>query len=351
MEGGQAMVRSRVPLLLLVVCSVLAAGPARSQVAKQSNDVLSAISFTSDKLVLSEPIEDFDSVQSLLPDTTRNGWEAFRLGTSPNFKAAVDKRTGRISLAEGAFGMFPGRGNGLTNANIAGFLGGRTAPDLAVVDALTRNFLPRVASLLGVDAATLSLDQGRSGQPASHVWFADYNVVREGMPIEGARVVFRYNNGNLVQWGSENLPSPGAAVPPTKLTRDAALAALQSYIGGLQAGDTLIDAGSLHLLPANVAAAGSADGFQFGNGRGIAKVWQFKFHRDGVMGTWQARVDTATGELLELKDVNDYAQATGGVYLISPTVGAETVQAMPFANLSTGGFTNSAGVFGASGAS
>ena len=36
------------------------------------------------------------------------------------------------------------------------------------------------------------------------------------------------------------------------------------------------------------------------------------------MGTWRARVDAATGEVLEIADVNDYAlaQATGGIYQI-----------------------------------
>src|SRR5262249_25579005 len=157
------------------------------------------------------------------------------------------------------------------------------------------------------------------------LWFVDYDVVRDGLPIEGARVVFRVNNGNLIQFGTENLPSPGAVVPPTNLTRDSALAALSQYIGGFSAADSFRDNGSLHLLRANRVDNGAAEGFQFGQGRGIAKVWQFVFHRDGVMGTWQARVDAATGEILQLQDINDYAlaQATGGIYQNSPTTGPE----------------------------
>ena len=65
------------------------------------------------------------------------------------------------------------------------------------------------------------------------------------------------------------------------------------------------------------------------------------------MGTWRARVDAATGEVLELSDINDYAaaQVTGGTYLNSPTTGSEVVRPAPFANVSTGGFTNSAGIY------
>ena len=126
------------------------------------------------------------------------------------------------------------------------------------------------------------------------------------------------------------------------------LNAVAQLIGGFQVGDTFRDAGSLHLLPVAVVNNNKvAEGFEFGKGRELAKVWQFVFHRDGVMGTWRARVDAATGEVLELADINDYvaAQATGGTYLNSPTTGSEVVRPMPFTNLSTGGFSNSAGLY------
>ena len=67
--------------------------------------------------------------------------------------------------------------------------------------------MPRVKSFLGIDPSQLVLNRGRSGQPSGHVWFVDYDVVGDGLKIEGARVVFRVNNGNLIQYGTENLPS------------------------------------------------------------------------------------------------------------------------------------------------
>jgi hypothetical protein len=337
-------------LLLLMLASTFFINPAAAQVAKQGNDVLSSLSFTHEKLLPSQPVEPLENVQSLVGPTLQNGWAAFLMGANPNWQAAVDGRTGQVALAEGGnVAWVPGRGNSLGNKDLANVLGGRGKPDLTVIDSIARNFMPRVTLLLGIDPKTLVLSQGRSGQPASHLWFADYDIVREGMPVEGARVVFRVNNGNLIQFGTENLPYRGAVVPPTKLTRDAALAALSQYIGGFGVADSFRDNGSLHLLPANIASNGFAEGFKFGQGRGIAKVWQFTFHRDGVMGTWQGRVDAATGEVLQLADVNDYvqAQATGGTFLNSPTTGSEVVRPAPFTNLTGGatGFTNSAGIY------
>jgi hypothetical protein len=54
-------------------------------------------------------------------------------------------------------------------------------------------------------------------------------------------------------------------------------------------------------------------------------------------------VDATTGELLELLDINRYAQVLGGVFASSPVIAPETVLPMPFANVSPLGFADSAG--------
>src|SRR5262249_13778944 len=162
----------------------------------------------------------------------------------------------------------------LTTKDLGGFLKSKPQIDLEVMDAIARDYMPRVKSFIGFDAIQLTLNRGRSGQPAGHVWFVDYDVVRERVPIEGARVVLVGNNGKLSQHGSEFLPAPGAAVPPTRLTRGQAVDAVAKYIGGFQVNDSFRDNGSLHLLPSAVPSKRFAEGYEFGKGRGIAKVWQ-----------------------------------------------------------------------------
>jgi trimeric autotransporter adhesin len=336
--------------LFLVLCALVAL-PAIGQVAKQSGtDVLSSLAFVHEKLQVSDPIEPLDNARAFVSPTLQNNWEAYRigLGTTTRWDATIDRRTGLISFAEGGnVSWVPGRGNKLTTADLGGVLKGKPQVDMGVMETIARGYLPRVQAFLGVDPKDLVLNRGRSGQPADHLWFVDFDVVRDGLTVEGARVVFRVNNGNLIQYGTEGLPAPGAKVPVAKLTQKDALDAVAQLIGGFQVGDTFRDAGSLHLLPVAVVNNKLAERFEFGKGRDLAKVWQFVFHRDGVMGTWRARVDAATGEVLELADINDYvaAQATGGTYLNSPTTGSEVVRPMPFTNLSTGGFANSAGLY------
>jgi hypothetical protein len=335
---------SALSLLVLVLFGL----PARAQVAKQGNDTLSSLAFQSDRLAPSQPVDSIDSVGSAVANATQSAWAAFRLTAPVEWRAMVDKRTGRVSFAEGGkIAWIPGRGNSLTQSDLALVLQpGAKKVDLGAMESIARSYLPKVAGLIGVDPKSLVLNLSRSGQPAGHVWFVDFDVLAGGQPIEGARVVFRVNNGNLIQFGTENLPAAGAVVPTASVTRDQALAAVAKYIGGFGSADSFGDSGSLHLMTANLPSTRSADGFDFGNGRGLAKVWQLTFHRDGVMGNWRARVDAATGEVLELADVNEYAtaQATGGIFQNSPTTGPEIVRPMPFANAG-GGFTNSAGLY------
>ncbi|HXU32798.1 MAG TPA: hypothetical protein VN851_19685 [Thermoanaerobaculia bacterium] len=336
------------PLASLGCALLFGAAAARGQVAKQGNDVLSSLAVHSDRLAPSEPIAPIDRHPGALPFFAQIDWDGFRTNAKGNWQASLDERTGRVAFVEGAGRPWiPGRGNSLKPEDLAGVTGGSGKVDLAAMEKIARGFLPEVAGMLGVSPATLRLNQGRSGQPASHLWFVDFDVVRGGLAVEGARVVFRVNNGNLIQFGTENLPAPGARVPQTVLSRDDARTAVAAYIGGFTSGDHFRDRGSLHLLPDNAVDERFDDGYDFGKGRGLVKVWDVTFRRDGTMGTWRARVDATSGALLEFADVNDYAtaQVTGGVFMISPTVTPETVRAMPYANLSIGGSATSAGTY------
>jgi hypothetical protein len=337
------------PFLCTLALAAILTGAAHAQVAKQGHDTLSSLAFQSERLQMSEQIEPLEDVESSVAQATQSAWSTFRLAAPVEWRAVVDKRHGLISFAEGGnIGWIPGRGNSLTLGDLSLVLKpGAKKVDLAALEAIARTFLPKVSGMLGVDPKTLVLNLSRSGQPAGHLWFVDFDIVQGGMTVEGARVLFRINNGNLIQFGTENLPVPGSAVPAVSVTAAQALAAVAKYIGGFSSSDSFADNGSLHLVPANIPSTASADGFDFGAGRGLAKVYQFVFHRDGVQGNWQARVDALSGEVLELRDINDYATAavTGGTYLNSPATGSEVVRPAPYANVSSGGFTNAAGLY------
>lgn len=319
---------------LLIAAAILSAGPeATAQIPDEPNDPMRSLQTVSPKLLHSEPVVPLAEAAGLVRGGSIEAWRRF---SSTGWSASVDQRNGLIVTVTGS-----------------GLPWSDGESGLARLESLAREFLRGDGSLLGVDPDRLRLNEARSGRLAPHVWAVDFDVLADGDPIEGARVVFRVNSGRLIQFGSENLPSPGTPVPQAVLDRAAAREIVARHLGaGTTAGgftdaDTFLDDGSLHLVPVNLdVTVNLVEGRRFtpGQGRGLARVWQFVFRREGSIGTYRARVDAVTGELLEFADINRYAQATGGV-ASDTAAGTETVRPMPFADLGGGSFTSSSGLY------
>ncbi|HTQ80108.1 MAG TPA: hypothetical protein VMM92_08930, partial [Thermoanaerobaculia bacterium] len=336
-------------LLSLSAWALLAAGAEAQVKPTYRNDPFHRIALQPGRLAAHESVAPWAEVEGQLAPEIRDGWAAFLLGLDGEWRGYADQRTGLLEYAEGAgIPWIPGRGNQLTAADLAAVTG---SPEvhLSDLEKMARTFLGRVGKLLGVDPAELVLNAGRSGQAADYLWFVDFDLVRSGRPVEGARVSFTVNNGNLIQFGTVLVPPADVLAPEMAIERDKALSVLSQHVGGFTAADRLLDPGSLHLLPVDLDDSRQAAGFAPGHGRGLVLTWDFTFKRERVMGTWRGRVDATTGELLAFSDINRYAQVTGGVYPESYATDTEVVRPMPFASINPSGTSDSAGYFTYSG--
>src|SRR6476646_5595837 len=100
--------------LALLVIAIPASGPLAAQIPQQPNNPLSRLTFRSDELAPSQPIQALESAQNAIPSAAREGWTAFRR-THGEWKASVDERTGLIASAAGpGIPWIPGHGNSLT---------------------------------------------------------------------------------------------------------------------------------------------------------------------------------------------------------------------------------------------
>jgi fibronectin type 3 domain-containing protein len=331
-------------LALLLAGHALAAA-AGAQVALDRGGNLHLLARESARLTLAPDVGPLDEERNSLALEADLALDELVRGAGGRWSGHVDRRTGRVAGLEGSgIAFFPGRGNRLRADDVRAWLVGKPVADLAAHDRRARAFLAEAAHVLGVEPSELRLNAGRSGNPAPHVWFVDYDVTRGGLPVEGARVVLAVNNGNLVAVGTENLPPRGGRTPRLRLDAAAARRVVEDHVGGFYSDDRFVDRGSYHLLPANANDARFDEGFERGHGREIVGVWQVTFHRRGEPGTFRARVDAQSGELLDFLDVNEYGAATGGVYQTDKPA-TERVLPMPFANVASGVYTNSAGVF------
>ncbi len=345
------MIRKTLKTVALAGAAVMLAAAASAQMMPR-NDPGPLGRLATLKEALSPPASTalLDQAPAGIATNLPDAWGRFQSEAGGTWVGYVDRRSGYLEFAEGSgWPWIPGAGNTLAKADIASFLGASGAVDLATMDRIARSFLPQVEALLGIEAKDLKLSEGRSGPMSDYLWYVDYDVYRGGWKIEGARVMFRINHGNLVQFGTEGVPPPSVVPPFPRLSRDEAVQAVAAYIGGFSDRDAFVEAGSLLMMTRAKIDPAAAERFQPGDGYSLLPVWQLSFRRKGTVGTWRARVDASNGRIVEFGDVNEYAQAKEGVVLVQPSLG-ETSKPVPFTNISTGGFTNSAGVYAPAGA-
>ncbi len=257
---------------------------------------------------------------------------------SGEWEVRMDTRSDRPNLIEGiGVPLLPGKGNRLTRDDLK--LGHPGEVTIADVEARVRAFLAEFPEILRVAPEQLRLNEESSARAGldGRFWVIELQQVYKGIPVEGANVFFRINQGNIVQFGTEKIAAIRLDTKP-KTSREGAMASAFVALGvGLFEKTEIVNAGELRIYP--TLTAGEAPAMRFtgtpGKGYGHVLAWKLAFRRDGDPATWAAVVDAQTGKVLEIQDLNDYAQVTGGIY---PTTNTDTevVVGLPSANVTNG---------------
>ncbi|MEM9556091.1 MAG: PQQ-binding-like beta-propeller repeat protein [Acidobacteriota bacterium] len=313
--------------------------------------------FVDTRLQPTRDAADFSLTMGELPATRAAAWRAFRDAQRDRgpWAARIDRRSGLIEIAEGAgLPWLPGAGNDLRieeldrSLTVETIADGTVRPTLQALEALSHQFSADIAPLLGVDGRDLRLDRSVSGSYSDFLHVVEFDVfTASGLPIRGARVFFRVNHGNLVQFGAERMPPPGLEPPAAVLGAAEARQAVAAYVEGFDASrDAFLGRPQLF-----VQLLDTGDAFRrVGEGYTLLPVWQLRFQRQGEHPTWQVLLDATNGEVLELRDVNRYPQITGGYWPVSWRVDgvqqAQVTTGWPYTSVTpTGGTTNTSGVY------
>jgi hypothetical protein len=262
-------------------------------------------------------------------------WDRFLTENGTAWSLMMDRRTGYPALAEGAgVPWVPGRGNGLQLRDLRESLGANGTVTRATLVKLAKGFIRQYPELFGVDPQDLRVNPVSTGEYGGYLWFVQLDRTYHGIPVERSYVVFRVNNGNLVQFGGEYL-GPIDLDPLPSIDAETAQQVLAAYVGGLEATDEWVNTGSLSILP--LAPSGDDGVYKGQTGQGVEYhlVYTLAFRRAGVMGTWTAKVDAHTGEVLQFADANVYGSVTGGIYQNS-NADPEVVRPLGFVNVSNG---------------
>ena len=268
--------------------------------------------------------------------------ELENLGAHPEV-AFLDSRGGRWRTLLFALPVIPGSGTG----NDLTWDGEPPADDAALGELAWQ----RVRSFVASHAASLRIDTDElvprigvhDGGDLIQIW-ADRTS--QGLPVRGAGFTAVINHGNLILMGAElwgdivldRLPAWSA---------DAALARVASYVAPMNI-ESLRGDSTLAILPAR-----SVSGETYSH----RLAWVVHPAIPGDVGQWEALVDAHSGELLAFQDLNHYGasrKVIGGVYPVAyddvaPDGFMVDGYPMPFADLSSGGFTDAGGNFNAAG--
>ncbi len=325
--------------LFLIVLLVALAGPATAVTLKQPSAL--------DRLELSDPalhagrrVAPLQAVADRTPNAA--AWLDYLSSLGKNGVVMLDLRSGEPALVRGTpEPWIPGSGNGLTLSDLGATLGRSvTSVDAGVLRDLATRFLERHQALLRVRPDELhfleALPVGDS------LWVVTFDHRPEGIPVRGSRLTLVVSHGNLVLWGSDHMAPAARQKWVPAVTLSTARSVVESYVTWDPGRDRWVGEPELVLLPeALPVRLGEAP---LGTGAGHRMVWEFTFHRKGVTGTWLARVDAVTGDLLEFGDINAYGGVRGGVEPETWT-DPEHLWPLPLVHLSTGGFTSLEGLF------
>lgn len=269
----------------------------------------------------------------------------------------LDPRSGAAMNVVTSIPMIPGSGkaNRLALADVSRSLGRRILRiDDRVVADLFLKFVAQNQDVYGIDVRQLGA--ARVTQINDYLWHISIPQSVNGVPVRWGRLLAVINHGNLIlsgteTWGNVRIDT-AASVPPA-----VALKKGFEYVGGRASGDRIWKEAALEILPLSPPEFTLGESFDgpAGSGYGHRLAWVFGFQRMPGMARWEMAVDAHSGELLYMKDANDYVdkKIDGGAYPLTNTGVCPTDQTcgtmqpetpMPWADTGLA-FTNGAGVF------
>ncbi|MEJ5165657.1 MAG: proprotein convertase P-domain-containing protein [Thermoanaerobaculia bacterium] len=280
-------------------------------------------------------ISKLEEISGKIPNY--NEYQRMLQQLGPNWNVFIDERTGRISLLEGgAIPWMPGPANFLVETC-----------DLSCLETKAREFLKNYKNVFQIENFDLVLDKEGSIYIGNSIHTLRFQAYYKGIKIEGGSVYFLINNGNLINLSLQNLGNISIDTNP-KFSSSDAWQILNSYLSGiLSPKDEVIERGKLLIIPITPKGM-NPDIFNatFGSGIDYLLVWELIFTRPGVMGTWRARIDAITGEVVEFLDINKYGLIKGGVYKTDKNpVQVEEVMPFPYCDYGTNLYTDVSGSF------
>ncbi len=220
--------------------------------------------------------------------------ERFLAEHSDRWEVRWDVRSDRPHLIQGpGIPLWPA-GNGNVAPKDAGAPAG---VQLELVERRLRGFLADHPQLFGISPANLRLDKNRSFGNDRGLWLIEFEQVHGGLPVAGARVFMRLNNGRLVQFGSHGLARVKLDLEPALTVARAFDLAARAFGQELE---LLADRG-LAIYPVDAGQPGES--YRGTPGHGLRHRLAWRLTAGIGDGAYDLVVDADDGELLESRSL------------------------------------------------
>jgi hypothetical protein len=309
MEGSfmfSSLYRNR--YLAVLVFIVLVVRPAAAQVVKVPRSELDRLQMSKRQLRVTKTIVDAEKE----PAFANAPIKRFRGAYPGKWRFLVDRRTGRINLVEGgSIPLIPGAANQLAGQDKCRDANCTSADKII---AASREFIARNADLLQVNPEQLRADPAGVVAIGASTYFVRFQWMIGDVPVEGGSLFLAINNGNLIQFGSQNI-GPISLDPKPAISLERAWEILRRYVNSEGKRDVVVSQGTLSIIPMTPKDVDpDTRKFAFGKMIDYSLVYRLAFHRPGVLGNWEGVIDAKTGDLLQFHDANVYGHVQGGVY-------------------------------------
>ncbi|HQO20951.1 MAG TPA: hypothetical protein PLA03_11400, partial [Acidobacteriota bacterium] len=339
-------------LCWMLILTLLSSLPLFATKIKEGKDRLDSLTFHAERTWKTSHGKSLESVLNIVPSSILMDFERFNAASGGWWTMTFDTVTGKPQKYEGGVPWIPGTGlgNSLTAADlgVTNLQASTNSIPVDIVSQKAMKFMEEYPELLGVDPGDLVLQKEASGPMLDYLYSLNYQWTYHGIPVEHAHVGFYLNSGNLVMFGQDYISDSIKKLDPRpSITPEIAGEIMWSYLGEKQdINDVMIENGRLIVQPMVSEEVQNGVEYAPGTGMSYALVYIFVFQRKGVTGTWEARVDAHTGEMISFKDINAYGKIQGGVYKTDKNPW-QTDETMPlaFADYGSGVYADSAGLF------
>jgi len=250
-------------------------------------------------------------------------WQLWNQINGGKWTAQFDTLTGKPRrVLGGSIPWVPGPANSLPGSYSA-----------AALEQKARQFIASNQSMIAASNDRLRfVPEIASPTTDGHMRYAAFDYVINGVPVEGARLIFAVNNGNMIYWNSSNIADvPTITIPAISATQ--ATSDLLAYAGLAASGVSIVEPANLRLVPRNTNVGGLLT-YQL--------VYEASFRISGGLGTWAGALDATTGAIVAFGDVNRYqaprgsatGRVSGGVRPAKST-DAEVVRSFPLVQIDT----------------